>query len=119
MLFPLVLLLSIQTVVGVRWDKMGPTGPYFHKSEDDAIRGLTPIAQPCHPSFTTPALATVRELWEVSTAFPFFWFPVHIAEVIGTPGVLPLLEAFLFRLEHHTISMQPVLDARRQVRFEV
>jgi Leucine Rich repeat len=43
----------------------------------------------------------------------------HIAAVIGTPGVLPSLEAFLFRLEHHTISMRPVLDARQQVRFEV
>jgi hypothetical protein len=80
MLFPLVLLLSIQTVVGVRWDEMGPTGPYVHKDGPNADGVQTDIAQLYHASFTTPALATVRQLWEVSTAFPFFWFPVEFGE---------------------------------------
>jgi hypothetical protein len=83
MLFPLVLLLSIQTVVGVRWDKMGPTGPYVHKKGPNAAGEDAPIAQPYHASLKTSALATVRELWEVSTAFPFYWFPVEYDEVVG------------------------------------
>jgi hypothetical protein len=59
---------------------MGPTGPYHHETEVDAIPGFPIIAQRYHASFTTPALATVRQLWEVSTAFPFFWFPVEFGE---------------------------------------
>jgi hypothetical protein len=67
------MLICVQVAMGMPWNSLGTTGPYYH---DGPM-----IAQPLDASFTTTSLANVRQLWEVSTAFPFYWFPMAVGDV--------------------------------------